>query len=212
MAEKHISNSIKGYRGKYYKKRHPEWFKAGSFSSEPHSRNRNPSAVRSVDGRQTYQGRDYPGNAGDFLEEQKILIRYNENDLFDMDVIEDLTNRIEEIANSHERYDNEVLEFGKEVIEQALEKYTPIDTGNLVSHWEVTVDYENGKVNIDNPVEYASNQEYGMYGDQYDVLTKQSLWYPGYFMMTKSIHEGEIAMREYARLLQSQLQQEESKS
>ena len=213
MAVHHDTNSIKGYIWRRLRNRSSHLFKGGSFAREPHSRNKNPSAVRRVGDRQTYQGRDYEGVAGEFLEEQKILIRYNENDLFDMDIVEDMQNRIDEIAKSHADYDADTLEFGKEVIEEALNKYTPIDTGNLVSHWRVSIDYEKAVINIENPVEYASNQEYGMYGDQDDgtmvnskgKTVSKSIWYPGYYMMTKSIHEGEIAMREYARLKQEEL-------
>ena len=213
MAVFHDTDSIKGYVWNRLKQRNSQLFKRGSFSRLPHSQNKNPSAVRTVGGRQTYQERDYAGIAGEFLPEQKILIRYNENDLFDMDIIEDMENRIEEIARSHEEYDADTLECGKEVIEEALKRYTPIDTGNLVSHWQVSIDYEKAVINIENSVEYASNQEYGMYGDQDDgksvnskgKTVSRSVWYPGYYMMTKSIHEGEIAMREYARLKQEEL-------
>lgn len=203
MADRHEADSTKGYKGKYLGRRSPQLFQGGSYSRQPHSKNKNPSATRRVGDRQTYQERNYNGKAGEFLTEQKILIRYNENDLFDMDIIEDMQKRIEEIAKSHSKYDADTLEFGKEVIEEALDKYTPIDTGNLVSHWQVSIDYEKSVINIENPVEYASNQEYGMYGDQDD--NGKSVWYPGYYMMTKSIHEGEIAMKEYARMKQEEL-------
>ena len=163
-------------------------------------KNRNPLAIR--DNRQTYIGRNYRGKVGKFLDEQKILIRYNENDLLDMDIIADINNKIDEIARSHARYDNDVLEYGKTVIEEALRKYTPIDTGNLVDNWVVEVNYEEGRIDITNSSEYATNQEYGTY--QPDRLGRK-IFYPGYYMATKSIHEGEIAMREYARMKQEEL-------
>lgn len=201
MAENHNYNSTKGYKWKYLGKRKPEYFVEGSFS-----RNRNPMASRKFAERQTYQGRDYAGIAGEFLPEQKILLRYNENDLFDMNFIEKLTNQIEELEYEIDKADYDTLEFGKEVIEYALIKYTPIDTGNLVSHWKVDIDEENGRILINNDVEYASNQEYGMYGDQNDK--GQSLWYPGYYMMTKALHEGSIAMLEYQKLKQQEIAKE----
>lgn len=154
--------------------------------------------------RQTYIGRNYPGKKGPYLEQAKILIRLSQDDLFDVNFIENLENEIKSIGEELESNNKELLDYGVEVIKEALDKYTPVDTGNLVEHWEVTADYEESTITVHNDLDYAWAMEVGKNGEPNGFQPKG--FYPGYYMVSKAFNEGFIKMKAKNKQLQQRLE------
>ena len=154
--------------------------------------------------RQTYEGRNSPGKLGPYYEEAKILTRIDENDLLDAQFLEDLEEDIKSLAEELDLKNKELLDYGAEVMREALVKYTPVDTGNLVDHWVVTPNYEEGSIEIYNELDYANAIEYGKNGEPNGF--QPAGFYPGYYMAERAFHEGTIRMKERARQIKGELE------
>lgn len=84
-------------------------------------------------------------------------------------------------------YDAFLRKFLKEMALRALaktKKRTPVDTGDLRNHWEVSDIFRRGDelvVYLSNVLDYASYVEYG------HLTSNRERWVEGYFMATVSV-------------------------
>jgi hypothetical protein len=151
--------------------------------------------------RQTYQGRDYAGKLGKFHENQKVLVRYNWGSKTDRNAIGRMIADFEEFGYLVSQIGVTELRKCAKTLESALHRYTPKDTGNLDSQWEVEVIPEEKRIEVRNDCVYCEAMEYGKYGEANGLKNGKPIygWYPGYFMLAKSKHECLIKMREEVR-------------
>lgn len=89
---------------------------------------------------------------------------------------------------------------------------TPVDTGDLRNHWELTAITRKGdilEIEFINPMEYATFVEYGHAKPYKSGATEGSPdWVEGYFMMTISVDEIERQMpkrfdKDFVKFLES---------
>lgn len=186
------------------KKDYKEFTKTKQFNHS-FSKNKNPNAQRQYGSRGTYAGRDYTGKAGEFSENEKILIRYNKNSTIDFRFLSDLWKRLDKNARLMTQYNREILEYGLDIAEKALIKYTPFDTRELINSFTVTLT-NRGTINIHSDSDYAYAQNYGKYGERNGK--SGYAWYPGYYFFEKSANEATIKMKEKARELGMKLKNE----